>query len=302
MWSLLKQYRALWVTLVLLAAPLVTYITHAKQGRELTQLDEWVLAATGPIESTLDMAVDVMERHWTEYVDLRHVREQNVELRGRVLHLEGEVLELEEQRLENERLRQMLDFSRGQTTTTVAAHVVGVGLSNVFRSLRIDRGAVHGVKKGAAVVTPLGVVGRIQEVGESYAEVLLLDDLNSRVAVQVQRTRARATVRGAGDGRNCLLELAERSGLFDDGDLLVTSGTDGIFPKGLAVGRVTHLDRKRSGWYLVAEVAPLVNLEDVEELVVLGPPSEPTTLPNAALTPELARPPEAPRPNPELPR
>ena len=84
----------------------------------------------------------------------------------------------------------------------------------------------------------------------SYADVQLITDVNSGIAAEDQKTRARSTVRGGGENKRCKLDYTERSALFDDGDLLVTSGTDGVFPKGLAVGRVTHLDRRKTGMSL----------------------------------------------------
>lgn len=283
MFALLKQYRELVITLVLLALPFATYLSHAKRGKELNRFDRVVLAATGPVERGVNTAVDYAEDLWADYVALRAVRAHNVELQKRVMHLESQNLSLEEARLENERLRQMLDFARAQPAPMVVAEVVGTGLAPDFLSLRIARGERDGIRKGMAVVTPTGIVGKVQQVGEGYADVLLVTDVKSAVAVEDQKTRARATSRGAGENKRCHLEYAERSALIEDGDLLITAGTDGVFPKGLAVGRVTHLDRKKSGWYQSAEVEPSIDLATVEEVLVItqAPPGHDALPPNA---------------------
>jgi rod shape-determining protein MreC len=104
--------------------------------------------------------------------------------------------------------------------------------------------------------------------------VLLLTDRNSAVAVTAERSRARATVRGTGDPSRCRLDYALRSDDLLEGDLLVTSGTDGIFPRGLPVGRVAGLRRPGVGLYQRAEVVPAVDVTKVEELLLLLPGAE----------------------------
>lgn len=289
MFALLKQYRELVLTLVLLALPFGTYLSHAKHGRNLNRFDRFVLALTGPIERGVCGTVYALEDAWSGYVALRHVRTENLELRTRVLHLQDENLALQEARGENERLRRLLDFARTQPGPTIVAAVVGEGLAPNYLSLRIARGESEGVRKGMAVVTPLGVVGKVQEVSAHYADVLLISDSNSAIAVEGQRTRARATVHGGGENARCKLDFAERSALFDDGDLLLTSGTDGVFPKGLAVGRVTHLKRQKAGYSLTGEVEPAVELATVEEVLVVtaAAAADASSPPAAQLDPSL---------------
>jgi rod shape-determining protein MreC len=267
--ALLKQYRELVVTLFLVTFPFAVYLSHAKRGRDLNLFDRGIVAITGPVERGLMATVGAGQDAWGDYVSLRSVRAENLKLRREVLHLQEEALSLQEARLENERLRQMLDFSRSRTAPMVIAPVVGIGLAPTYLSLRIARGETDGIKKGMAVVTPSGAIGRVQEVASGYSDVLLLTDVNSAIAVETQKTRARATVRGGGEVKRCKLDFAERSALFEDGDLLITAGTDGVFPKGLAVGRVTHLDNRKSGWYASGEVEPAVDLATVEEVLVV---------------------------------
>ena len=269
MFALLKQYRELVVFLGLLGVGLASYLSHAKQGRDLNRFDRVVIASTGPLERAINATVGWGEDLWSNYVDLRGVRAQNQDLRTQLFHLQDENLALQEAKLENERLRQLLDFARPQASPTIVAQVVGTGLTTNFLSVRISRGTIDGIRKGMAVVSPTGVVGKIQEVAQSYADVQLFTDIYSKIAVEDQKSRARATVIGGGENKRAQLVNAEHGALIEDGDMLITSGTDGVFPKGLAVGRVTHLDKHKTGFYVAGEVEPAVELTTVEEVAVL---------------------------------
>jgi rod shape-determining protein MreC len=101
--------------------------------------------------------------------------------------------------------------------------------------------------------------------------VLLLTDLNSAIAARVERSRARSTVRGTGDPCTCRLDYALRADDILEGDVLVTAGTDGVFPRGLPLGKVQDLRKGPQGLYQKAEVAPAVDVSRVEEVLVLVP-------------------------------
>jgi len=136
-------------------------------------------------------------------------------------------------------------------------------------SLRIDRGSDQGVRPGMAVITADGVVGQVIRVTGGYADVMTVKDPNSRTSVRVQRSRARATAAGIGGDKNLLLENLLRTEEVQDGDLIVTAGTDGVFPPGLSVGRATGVARKTIGMFQTAEVVPAVDMTRVEEVLVL---------------------------------
>ncbi len=270
MLALLKQYRDLAITIALLAVPFFVYLVYAKQGRDLNIVDRAVLQGTGPIERYLTAVIEWGEDRWGDYVALRDVRAQNMRLREEVLQLKADTVQLDELRQENERLRTALDFQRQLPPANIVAQVVAFGGTTLFLSITLGRGERDGMRKNMAVVTPQGVVGKVETVAATYAQVQLITDINSNVAVESQRSRARATVKGTGENRICKLQLAERAALFEEGDMLITSGTDGVFPKGLAVGRVSNIERKGKNYSLTAEVIPAVPLGTVEEVMV-GP-------------------------------
>jgi rod shape-determining protein MreC len=145
----------------------------------------------------------------------------------------------------------------------------------------IDRGADDGVRKMMPVVTADGVLGRVHTLAARSADVLLLTDRNSSIAVRIERSRARANVRGQGAPGPCRLEYALRSDDLLEGDQLVTSGTDGVFPRGLPVGQVTRVKRGGYGLYQAAEVVPAVDVNRVEEVAILVSTENPAALPAA---------------------
>lgn len=289
--GLLKRYRELILVAVLLLLPLCVYFAHAKRPSELSRSDRAILTLTGPIEKGIGWAVGGALQVWRGYVGLRHAHQQAEALQREVQELRLDQMELRKAQLENERLRALLAFAKeSPERRVVGARIVGVRLDpKGLQLVTIDRGASDGVARMMPVVTGQGVVGRVHSVGDSTADVLLLTDRNSSVAVRVDRSRARANVRGTGSPDLCRLEYALRSDDMADGDVLVTSGTDGVFPSGLHVGKLTGLKRSGQGLYQRADVAPAVDVTKLEEvLVVTSAEPRPAPAPQAAAAPPPA--------------
>ncbi|HEU4382776.1 MAG TPA: rod shape-determining protein MreC [Anaeromyxobacteraceae bacterium] len=271
MLELLRRYREYIVVAVLLVLPLGVFFAHARTPEERTAFDRAVMVATRPLEKAIEWAVTGTLRAWDGYVALRRAREEARLLRGRVERLELERQRWEQVEAENLRLEQLLHFANdGAERTFLGARVVGVRLDpKGLQLVTVDRGASAGVRRMMPVVTAQGVVGRIHAVTAGTADVLLLVDRNSAVAARVDRSRARATVRGLGGPDLCRLDYALRADDLIEGDLLVTSGTDGVFPRGLPLGKVTHLRRQSFGLYQNAEVIPAVDVTKLEEILVI---------------------------------
>jgi rod shape-determining protein MreC len=269
--GLLKRYRELILVVVLLVLPLGVYFAHAKHPSERSQLDRVILSVTGPIEKGVGWVVGGALGTWNGYVALRHAHRRALAAERELNLLRLDQMELDNVRQENERLRQLLAFSRETPGRSVlGARVIGVRLDpKGLQLVTIDRGADDGIARMMPAVAAQGVVGRVHAVAGSTADVLLLSDRNSSIAVRVDRSRARANVRGIGSPDTCRLEYALRSDDMLEGDLLVTSGTDGVFPRGLAVGKITGLKRSGQGLYQRADVTPSVDLTKLEEVLVL---------------------------------
>lgn len=292
MLALLKRYRELILVAVLLLVPLGVFFAHAKRPSERSRVDRVVLWITHPIEKAVAWSVSGALNVWNGYVGLRHARQQANELSRTVTMLELERQQLLSDRAEADRVRKLLEFAQASPDRTyVGGRVIGVRLGPAgLQVITIDRGAAAGIAKAMPVVVPAGVVGRVYGVSQHTADVLLLVDRNSSVAVRVDRTRARANVRGTGRPDGCRLDYALRTEDMSEGDLLVTSGTDGVFPRGLPVGKVTRLHRSANGLFQEAVVVPSVDVTRLEEvLVVTSAEQASETLP-AALAPGPVKP------------
>jgi rod shape-determining protein MreC len=269
--ALLKRYRELLLVAVLLIAPLGVFFSHAKKEPERNRVDRAVVWLATPIERAVGWTATKVLSGWYGYVALRGSHERAMALIVDVQRLELERQQLLEAKGEVERLRKLLTFTeQSGERRFVGARVIGIRLGAVGRQLlTLDRGSDAGLAPMMPVVVGDGVVGRVHAVTGGSADVLVLTDLNSSIGVRVERTRARANVRGTGKPDLCRLDYALRAEDIIEGDPLVTSGTDGVFPRGLVVGKVTRLERKQHGLFQEAKVVPAVDVTRVEEVLVL---------------------------------
>ena len=204
------------------------------------------------------------------YIAFWGLREENERLRRRLLELEAERGRFLEAEATNARLRALLELKSGLASSSVSATVIGNSASGWFRSISIDKGSQGGVRKGMAVVTPLGVVGQVTAVASQSSKVLLLTDQNSAVDVIDQRSRAQGIVSGSLED-DAVMKYVKRSEDVQVGDRLITSGLDGIYPKGLPVGVVSRLSKKGYGLFQTVEVALAANPSRIEEVQVISP-------------------------------
>jgi rod shape-determining protein MreC len=285
--GLIKRYRDLILVAALLVVPLGIFFAHAKAPPERTRLDRAVVWLAAPVEAAVGWGATGLLRAWDGYVGLRGSHRRAQALSVRVLALELERQRLLEVQGEAERLRKLLGFAElSGSRRHLGARVIGVRLGAVGRQLvTVDRGSDDGVAPMMPVVVAEGVVGRVHAVAARSADVLVLTDLNSSIAVRVDRTRARANVRGLGRPDLCRLDYALRTEDVGEGDPLVTSGTDGVFPRGLPVGKITQLDRRQHGLFQDARVVPAVDVTRLEEVLVLTSWERPADAPPAALAP-----------------
>jgi len=243
-------------------------------------LTRFFLELMAPFQRATAGVGRVLGGSWRGVAELFHASDENVVLRTRVRRLEQELDRLAEVALENERLRGLLDFRRTLEGDLLTARVIGHDATGLARTLVIDRGEDDGITKGAAVLAPAGIVGQVFVAGRRSARVLLISDHNSGVDAIVQRTRARGIVQGTVDA-GCTLKYVKRTEDVQVGDAVVTSGLDGIFPKGLPIGTVAAIDKRGQGLFQNAEVSPRVDSEQLEELLVTRSPVVPVEAPPA---------------------
>ena len=216
---------------------------------------------------------------WIKEIDQRYAtvagfRAENERLRKRIQELEVERSKLLEAGATNRRLQQLLEFRSHLPSGSITASIIANSASSWFKTCLLDKGSADGVRKGMAVVTPLGVVGQVVSATSHSAKVLLVTDSNSGVDVLVQRTRARGIISGSLDNVT-IMKYVKRSEDIQEGDRLVTSGLDGVFPKGLMVGTAVKVRKQNLGLFQYVEVMPAVVSSQTEEvLVVNGEPNQ----------------------------
>ncbi len=271
MLQLLKRYRELILVVLLLLVPLGVFFARSKKPAERSPVDRAVIWLTAPVEKAVAWSVTGVLSGWNRYVALRGAQDRATELSRQLNLMRMENQQLLQERTEVERLRKLLAFAQASPTRTyVGARVVGIQLAPTgLQLLVVDRGEQDGVVRDRPVVTAEGVVGRVHSATAHSAEVLVVADRNSSIAVRVDRTRARANVRGLGKPGACKLDFALRSDDVMEGDLLVTAGTDGVFPRGIPVGKVSQLKKTGNGLFLDAMVIPSVDVTRVEEVLVV---------------------------------
>ena len=217
------------------------------------------------VQGTANWLIGIQEN----YLTLSGFKSENERLRKRILALEVERQRLLEAEATNRKLQKLLDFRVQLPGKPVTASIIANSASSWFQGCILDKGSADGVHKDMAVVTPLGIVGKVVSVTGRSAKVILLTDANSGIDVMVQRSRSRGIVSGSLDS-GTVLKYMKRSEDVQVGDRLITSGLDGVFPKGLLAGTVIKVNKQSLGLFQSIEVLPAVQSALVEEVLVVG--------------------------------
>jgi rod shape-determining protein MreC len=267
--------RGRWVALVFLALLsgqmllMSAQARHPQSGESLLRV--WSVTAAAPVLSSIHAVVSWMEGLWERYLQAGAREQENRVLRQEVAELRREVARLRERAREAERLERLLDLQRELPVRTIAARVIGRDLSVWFQSLIVDRGARHGVRSGAAVITPEGLVGRVIEVGPTVARVQLITDERSGVGAAIgvlEETRAVGVVVGSNEAL-CRMRYVPGSEPVREGEMVYTTGQDGIYPRGLPLGRVVAVRRGSATVSHDILIEPAARLSRLEEVLIL---------------------------------
>ncbi len=212
---------------------------------------------------------------WSGYVALQGLEEENRQLRKELEYLQGQNSQLREAAAATERLTALLEFKAQAAPTMIAAQVIGRDTGNWYRTLILNKGESDGIQPDMGVITPAGVVGRIVKVTAATSVVLLVTDPNNAIAGLIQRTRDEGIVEGTTDGLARLKYIPLLSNVRN-GDRVVTSGLVGGFPRGLAIGTITKIDKEEGALFQSAELTPDVDPHRVEEVLIIQSPYVPS--------------------------
>jgi len=208
---------------------------------------------------------------WSSYGNLRHVRAENEELRRKLGELQ---VQFQQERARAERARQLenlLGFKQQLQVDTIAAGVIGASASLDFRGITIDRGTSQAVTANMAVIGPAGLVGRVVTPTAHASKVQLLIDRNAAAGALVERSRAQGIVVGSGVDM-LRMDFVPVTADIKAGDTVVTSGVDGIYPKGFVIGTVEQVENG-NGIYKAIRVRPSVEFNRLEEVLVVKTPA-----------------------------
>lgn len=263
-----RRYTLLTVLILLLLLALILMSLRVKQKSGVDEVDAFLLELYSPFQSAATSFFSGVKDLFNGYFFLVEVEKENRRLKERIARLERENQEMKALASSGERLRKLLQFRESLSMKMVAAEVIGRDPTSWFKSLTLNKGERDGVQRGMAVISPEGVVGQILKTGSSHSVVLLITDYNSAVDGMVERTRAKAVVKGMGENR-CYLKYLLRSEEVDIGDTVITSGLTGNFPKGLAIGQITKIEKSGHGVFQYAELIPKVDFTKLEEVLIV---------------------------------
>jgi rod shape-determining protein MreC len=211
-----------------------------------------------------------MRTSWSDYVALHEVRGENERLRQELAQLEVRLQQERAQAQRSRTLEQLLELRTQTEAATKAAAVIAGGASPDFRTITIDKGQRDGIRQDMAVIAPAGVVGRVIAPTPRAAKVQLLIDRNAAAGALVERSRAQGVVEGTGG--ELRMNYVSATADIQVGDVVVTSGIDGIYPKGFVVGQIESIERS-AGAFGAIVLRPAVDFSSLEGvLVVLGSP------------------------------
>jgi rod shape-determining protein MreC len=273
----LTQYKnALFLIVVLMAQAIGLAVqvrtpvdSTQPDGPKVTLLRMWAMAAVTPIER-LTHAIGYGTRYgWSNYIELRHVREQNKDLQNQLTRMRLEEASIAEDALEGRRLQALLGFREKYIGATVAAQVIGTSGSEQSHVLTIDKGSNDGLRPDMPVITPDGIVGKVRDVSPTNSQVLEINDMSSGAGVVLASSRIRAILGGTIGGRAQISNLTADSRI-KKGETVLTSGGDQIYPRGLPVGVIEDIAPDPDHQpYTAIRVKPAVDLDQVDEVLVI---------------------------------
>lgn len=269
------------IALIVLFVISVTFLS-LESSRTSSNTGFFVIYLVAPVQENVTRLINFVRLVWSRYFFLVSVAKKNEILTKKLSLAIEKNNRLSEIETLNFRLRDLLDFKAVIPNQTIAAEVVGRDPSFWFKAIIINKGKADGISKGLSVTVPEGIVGQIIDVSHNYSKALLLIDQNSAVDALAQRIRARGIIKGMSESKYCF-EYVLRKHDIKVGDAIISSGLDGVFPKGLRIGYVSDIVKQNAGIFQEVKVVPYVDFERLEEvLVVIAPPKSEQTHKNAS--------------------
>ena len=268
--SVLSRYRNLIVLVGVLFAQvlgLALQVKRTSDSESSTRLIRiWAVGAVTPVEKLLLWMENSTGGVWHNYLYLRGVRAENRALKQEIDRIRLEEATMTQDAAQAHRLQELLSFKQQFIADTTVAQVIGTTGSEMSRSVYIDKGSNHGIKRDMAVLTKDGIVGKVLYVYPATSLVLRIDDQTSGVGAILDKERLQGILRGTPAGE-IVVDKVMGDETVPVGEQVLTSGGDGVFPKGLPVGKVTKV--MQGGELLYIQVRPSASLGRLEEVLVI---------------------------------
>ncbi len=282
------RQRTGWLFAAIVVSHIILISAQVTTKRGVPVLQQVTFGAFAEMQRAATSALSSGRENWQNYFALQQIRQDNERLKKEVTELRVSLQQERTTAQQTQTLQKLLDLKSSTPFPTTAAAVIGSGADPEFRTITIDKGTQDGLRADMAVISPAGVVGRILMPTARAAKVQLIIDRDAAAGVVIERSRAGGVVSGIGsadalDFKAGLIQLEYVPGSADvkKGDRVVTSGIDGIYPKGLPVGEIQSAGRVAGEWRI--KLRPAVDFSSLEAvLVVLQVPEPPEDVKPAA--------------------
>jgi len=264
----IKRIKIFWIWALLIFIALFFISANLGGKRSWDPSEQLVIEIIAPFQKFINETINITERVWLKYFGLINTHNENIRMKKELDSLKMENYLYQEMLATNQRLQQLLQFRNMSDQPVIAAQVIGRDPTGWFQSVIIDKGKNSGIKLNMPVVNAEGVVGKLVSVSYNYSKVLLIIDQNSSVDCIIQRSRDDGILKGL-SSKVCKLDYVLKSSDVHVGDIVVTSGLGGIFPKGIPVGEVTDVEDPPGELFKDVKIRPAVDFSKLEELLII---------------------------------
>ncbi len=259
----------IFVGVALFIAITFTVITMSSRDKlPVNGIKRVTISITSPFFGAVTKTIHLTQNIWNTYFMAVRAVKENIDLKKQL----GQALEItnryEELELENIRLKKFVNFTSSVPDTYIAARIIARDPSPWFQTVMIDKGLEDGLLKCAPAMVSEGIVGQVIEVSKNFSKILLITDRNSAVDALIQNSRVRGIVKGNNED-HCSFVYTLRKDEVKEGEIIVTSGLDQVFPKGLMIGRVLMVTKDQSHLFQDITIETSVDFEKIEEVLVL---------------------------------
>lgn len=268
-----KSKAGLFYNLLVMALALYGISGQGQNAHRTSAFEGMMIDFFAPTQRWFVGVKQKLNAYFEHYVANGHASKQNVELREEVARLKNRIFLMDEIRRENRRLKGLLQFGDEIVGEKVLAQIVSWDSNSDHKVLRVNKGSKHGIKLLSPVVTANGLVGHVFRLSRHFADILSIQDINNRVDVLIQRSRAHGIMIGHHQ-KGGVIKYVARHQPVGLNDLIITSGLGNIYPKGVKVGRVTRIEKSSTDITQKIFVAPSVQFDRLEEVVILVPQND----------------------------